>query len=55
VHQRGPPAERADVHAAFERAPYIPAGVYVPPTAYRTHLADIRRGFPQFYGARGID
>jgi peptide/nickel transport system substrate-binding protein len=37
---------------SFETVPYIPTGVYFQPTAYRTSLVDVRRGFPQFYGVK---
>lgn len=37
---------------AFDTLPYLPTGMWLQPTAYRTNLADIRRGFPQFYGVR---
>jgi len=37
---------------SFETVPYIPTGVYFQPTAYRTSLTDVRRGFPQFYGVK---
>ena len=36
----------------FETLPYIPTGMWLPPTAYRADLTDVRRGFPQFYGVR---
>ncbi len=39
---------------AFETLPYIPTGMWLPPTAYRADLADVRRGFPQFYGVRRV-
>jgi ABC-type transport system substrate-binding protein len=37
---------------AFDTLPYLPTGMWLQPTAYRTNLTDIRRGFPQFYGVR---
>ncbi|HEY0420416.1 MAG TPA: ABC transporter substrate-binding protein, partial [Acetobacteraceae bacterium] len=39
---------------AFETVPYIPTGVFFQPTAYRRSLADVPRGFPQFYGVRRV-
>jgi peptide/nickel transport system substrate-binding protein len=39
---------------SFETVPFIPTGVFFQPTAYRKTLADVRRGFPQFYGVRRV-
>jgi len=39
---------------AFDTLPYLPTGLWLQPTAYRTSLADVRRGFPQFYGVRRV-
>lgn len=38
----------------LETLPYIPTGMWLPPTAYRSDLTDVRRGFPQFYGVRRV-
>ncbi len=39
---------------SFETVPYIPTGVFFQPTAYRRSLADVPRGFPQFYAVRRV-
>lgn len=37
---------------AFEEVPYIPLGLFLQPTAYRTDLVDMQKGLPLFYGVR---
>ena len=39
---------------AFEAVPYLPLGVFYQPTAYRTNLTGIPRGFAQFYSVRRV-
>jgi peptide/nickel transport system substrate-binding protein len=37
---------------AFVDAPYLPLGQFIQPTAYRSDLADVQRGFATFWGVR---
>ena len=37
---------------AFQELPYLPLGVFYQPTAYRTNLTGMLKGFPLFYNVR---
>jgi peptide/nickel transport system substrate-binding protein len=37
---------------AFQDLPYLPLGVFYQPTAYRTNLTGMLKGFPLFYNVR---
>jgi peptide/nickel transport system substrate-binding protein len=37
---------------AFIDAPYLPLGQYIQPTAYRSNLTDMQKGFATFWGLR---
>ena len=37
---------------SFETLPYLPTGLYLQKTAYRSNLVDVQKGLPVFYGVR---
>ncbi|MDB5373491.1 MAG: transporter substrate-binding protein [Belnapia sp.] len=43
---------RAVQEAAFRDLPYLPLGVFFQPTAFRSSLSDIPKGFPVFFNVR---
>jgi peptide/nickel transport system substrate-binding protein len=44
-----------DMQVHFWQNPsYVPLGMYLQPTAFRTYLSDVRDGWPQFYGVRRV-
>jgi peptide/nickel transport system substrate-binding protein len=44
-----------DMQALFwQDPPYVPLGMYDPPTAFHAYLRDVPAGWPQFYGVRRV-
>jgi peptide/nickel transport system substrate-binding protein len=38
----------------WQNPSYVPLGMYDQPTGFRSHLQDVRDGWPQFYGVRRV-